>query len=57
MVGDHVLFNGEEYVIVYKYSNDYCEIKGKRNPFNYQLVHLSELEEIHSILTIINDPK
>jgi hypothetical protein len=57
MVGDHVLFNGEEYVIVYKYSNDYCEIKGKRNPFNYQLVHLSKLETIHRILTIINDPK
>jgi hypothetical protein len=57
MVGDHVLFKGEEYVIVYKYSNDYCEIKGKRNLFNYQLVHLSELEKIHSTLTIINDPK
>lgn len=46
MVGDHILFQGKEYVIVYRYSNDYCEIKEVDNPFHIVLVHISEITKI-----------
>jgi hypothetical protein len=52
MEGDHVLFDGKEYVIVYMYSNDYCEIQEKRNKFHYELVPLTDLIRIPTPLQI-----
>lgn len=51
MVGEHVWFAGKEYVIVYIYSNDYCEIQEKRNKFHYELVPLTDLKRIPTPLT------
>ena len=44
MEGNHVLFNGKEYIIIHKYTSDYCEIKEVHNPFNIELVHISEIK-------------
>lgn len=46
MVGDHIFFQGKEYVIVHRYSSDYCEIQEVNNPFNIVLVHISEITNI-----------
>jgi hypothetical protein len=56
MVGDQVLFKGIEYVIVYKYSNDYCEIQEKRNKFHFELVPLSDLQKLPNPIKDIKDP-
>jgi hypothetical protein len=57
MVGDHVLFKGKEFIIIYKYSNDYCEIQEKRNKYHYELAPLSDLEKIYLTPSSVLDPK
>jgi hypothetical protein len=47
MVGDRVLFQGKEYVIIHRYTSDYCEIKAKQGRFQVELVHISEIEKMH----------
>jgi hypothetical protein len=56
MVGEQVLFYGKEYVIVYMYSNDYCEIQEKRNKFHFELVPLSDLQIIPNPFNDTKDP-
>ena len=46
MVGDHVLFHGKEYVIIFRYTSDYCELKEKGNKHHIELVHISEIEKL-----------
>lgn len=53
MVGDHVWFNGKEYIIVYIYSNGYCELKEKHNKYHYELATLSELKKMNNTPTSI----
>lgn len=43
----HVLYNGKKYVILYKYTSGYCEIKEIGSFYNIELVHSSELENIN----------
>jgi hypothetical protein len=39
----HVFYNGKRYIILYKYTSGYCEIKEIESIHNIQLVHMSEL--------------
>jgi hypothetical protein len=39
-----VIYDGKEYIILYKYTSGYCEIQEKNNQFNIKLVHVSELD-------------
>ncbi|MEO2076325.1 MAG: hypothetical protein ABGX20_13220 [Bacillus sp. (in: firmicutes)] len=41
-----VLFNGKKYVILYKYTSGYCEIKEVGSIHNIKLVHLTELKKL-----------
>lgn len=41
-----VLFNGKIYVILYKYTSGYCEIKEVGSIHNIKLVQLTELKKL-----------
>ncbi len=43
----HVFYNGKKYIILYKYTSGYCEIKEIGSFYNIELVHSSELENIN----------
>lgn len=40
---EHVLYNGKKYIILYKYTSGYCEIREVESIHNIQLVHQSEV--------------
>lgn len=42
-----VYYNGKEYVIFFKYTSGYCEIKEIGSVHNIQLVHMSELTHMN----------
>ncbi|WP_157406129.1 hypothetical protein [Neobacillus drentensis] len=44
---EHVLYNGKKYIILYKYTSGFCEIKEVDSLHNIQLVHLSELTHVN----------
>jgi hypothetical protein len=44
---EHVLYNGKKYIILYKYTSGFCEIKEVNSLHNIQLVHLSELTNVN----------
>lgn len=40
---DEVLYEGKLFIVIYKYTSGYWEIREKENKFNIQLVHASEV--------------
>jgi hypothetical protein len=44
---EQVLYNGKKYVILYTYTSGYCEIKEVDSLHNIQLVHISEVTNLH----------
>jgi len=40
---EQVLYNGKKYIILYKYTSGYCEIREVESIHNIQLVHQSEV--------------
>ena len=44
METETVLYDGKVFIVIYKYSSGYWEIKEKNNRFNIQLVHKSEVQ-------------
>jgi hypothetical protein len=42
----HVFYNGKRYVILYKYTSGYCEIKEVGSIYNIELVHLTEIKTL-----------
>ncbi|MBS4214430.1 MULTISPECIES: hypothetical protein [Neobacillus] len=41
-----VIYNGKRYVILFKYTSGYCEIKEVGSLHHIELVHLSELTDV-----------
>ena len=41
---ENVLYDGKLFIVIYKYSSGYWEIREKDSKFNIQLVHESEVE-------------
>ncbi|MGG3563889.1 hypothetical protein ABES03_20080 [Neobacillus rhizosphaerae] len=42
----HVFYNGKRYVILYKYTSGYCEIKEVGSLYSIELVHITELMDV-----------
>ncbi len=40
-----VIYGGKEYLLLFEYASDYCEIQDKNNQYTIKLVHDSELEQ------------
>ncbi|MDQ0200091.1 hypothetical protein J2S10_003274 [Neobacillus ginsengisoli] len=47
MNSEEVLYNGNLYTIIYKYTSGYCEIREVDNKLNVVLVHESEVHRVH----------
>ncbi|MEH7118008.1 hypothetical protein V7128_11385 [Neobacillus vireti] len=43
MVNQLVQYNGKSYVLLYRYSSNYCEIQDTKNRYQILLVEYSEL--------------
>ncbi|MEH7011756.1 hypothetical protein V7087_13260 [Neobacillus niacini] len=50
MNSEVVLYEGKLYMVIYKYSSGYWEIREKENRFNIQLVHESEVQKVSKTL-------
>ncbi|MDQ0973612.1 hypothetical protein QFZ31_003490 [Neobacillus niacini] len=46
MNSEEVFYGGKIYMVIYKYSSGYWEIREKENKFNIQLVHESEVQNV-----------
>jgi hypothetical protein len=44
---EYVLYNGKKYLILYKYTSGFCEIKEVDSLYNIELVHTSELTNLN----------
>ncbi|MFP5114877.1 hypothetical protein ACSU64_21205 [Bacillaceae bacterium C204] len=44
---EYVLYNGKKYLIIYKYTSGFCEIKEVDSLYNIELVHTSELTNLN----------
>ena len=46
-----VLYEGKLFIVIYKYSSGYWEIREKDSKFNVQLVHESEVQLVEKTVT------
>jgi hypothetical protein len=51
MKTEQVRYEGKLFIVIYKYSSGYWEIREKDRRFNIELVHESEVQPVEEIVT------
>jgi hypothetical protein len=50
-MNETVVYDGKLFIVIYKYSSGYWELREKDSKFNVQLVHESEVQTVEETVT------